>query len=413
MGSGDFHEASVWIAFDDTDDYEQGCTTFVMYNFIKEFLKTRSEDRILGLPRLIRLNPYIPFKTRGNAAVALKVKVEDPRELLELGVTVVDEFSARGAKTSPGIVVSTTSSERWFYYSALSDVVPKELAERLITKIGAIRWGGRGVIGSLAAIMAELEDSTFELLSYRDGEERPIIDSDILARLSELTEPFTFANMDGKRPLIEPSTDDPVLFGVRGDSAYHVMYVGNTLLFLLGAKPRWLLYETNQGTGANFSIVGKRMYQPSIASGRVTSINRSGEGHVFMHVGGDEVVVYRHTGMAGLIGQYAIVAGGRRPGLIGNPIYAETLFSIDETVKIRNPRCPRCGAAMKSMGKGELRCDRCGFKSYLPRIVEGQYGFREGVPKMGERRHLAKLPERVGLEGLSKIFVMPRRWISW
>ncbi len=144
MELGDFPdpEASAWIAFDDTDDYEKGCTTFVMYNFIKEFLKTRSEDRILGLPRLVRLNPYIPFKTRGgNAAVALKVKVEDPRELLELGgVNVVDEFSARGAKTSPGIVVSMTSSERWFYYSALSDVVPRELAERLIAK--SARLGG-------------------------------------------------------------------------------------------------------------------------------------------------------------------------------------------------------------------------------------------------------------------------------
>ncbi len=102
--------------------------------------------------------------------------------------------------------------------------------------------------------------------------------------------------------------------------------------------------------------------------------------------------------------------------MTGNPIYVETLFSINEAVNIRNPRCPpKCGATMKSAGKGgELRCNRCGFKSYLPRIVEGgQYGFREAVPKMGERRHLAKLPERVGLEGLSKIFGMPRRWISW
>ncbi|KUO84309.1 MAG: hypothetical protein AT709_05015 [Caldivirga sp. MG_3] len=55
----------VWVGIDDTDTYDKGCTTYVMYNMLKEFIKTRSEERVVGYPRLIRLNPNIPFKTRG------------------------------------------------------------------------------------------------------------------------------------------------------------------------------------------------------------------------------------------------------------------------------------------------------------------------------------------------------------
>ncbi|MFP3307427.1 MAG: DUF1743 domain-containing protein [Thermocladium sp.] len=399
-----------WIAFDDTDDYEEGCTTFVMYNFLKEFLRTRSEERIIGLPRLVRLNPYVPFKTRGNAAVAVQVEVDDPHELLEMGIDIVDRFYVHGAKTSPGIVVSTINDERWFYYSALSDVIPRAVAERVAKRINALTWGGRGIIGGLAAIMADLSESTFELLSYRDGE-RPSLDVDTLRILSELTEPFTFANMDRERPLIVPSTNDPVLFGIRGDSPFHVMYMANVLTFLLGMNPKWLLYETNQGTGAGFALIGNKVYQAAAVRGYVDSITRSREGHALIKVGNNSIIVYRHTGMGGAIGNYVMVLGGRRPGINDNAVYAESMFSINEAPEVSNPKCPKCGSALKSAGKGELKCVKCGFKAYLPKVIKGSWGFREIFPSMGERRHLAKAPERVGLEGISKLFEHVTDWI--
>ena len=47
------------IGIDDTDSIHGGCTTWVATEVIKEL----SEFDLIGHPRLVRLNPNVPWKT--------------------------------------------------------------------------------------------------------------------------------------------------------------------------------------------------------------------------------------------------------------------------------------------------------------------------------------------------------------
>jgi tRNA(Ile2)-agmatinylcytidine synthase len=61
------------IGIDDTDSNEGMCTTYLTHIIIKE-LKSHNiypED----LPRLIRLNPFARYKTRGNGALSFVVEL--------------------------------------------------------------------------------------------------------------------------------------------------------------------------------------------------------------------------------------------------------------------------------------------------------------------------------------------------
>ena len=54
------------IGFDDTDSPKGMCTTYLAYKMVDLLHKERVE--FLDFPRLIRFNPNIPWKTRGNGA---------------------------------------------------------------------------------------------------------------------------------------------------------------------------------------------------------------------------------------------------------------------------------------------------------------------------------------------------------
>src|SRR5213593_4918130 len=78
-GSGDFSPSErsevamvLWIGVDDTDSLRGMCTTFLAAELVRDL--TRDFD-LVGYPRLVRLNPNIPWKTRGNAAVCLAIGV--------------------------------------------------------------------------------------------------------------------------------------------------------------------------------------------------------------------------------------------------------------------------------------------------------------------------------------------------
>ena len=62
--------ATLHIGFDDTDSPNGGCTTYIAAILVKKF-------KNLGFyfsdyPNLIRLNPNVPWKTRGNGAICLR-----------------------------------------------------------------------------------------------------------------------------------------------------------------------------------------------------------------------------------------------------------------------------------------------------------------------------------------------------
>src|ERR1700728_3931110 len=58
------------LGMDDTDSRFGHCTTHLGYLMVSELLHLGCV--FSTYPRLVRLNPNIPFKTRGNAAVCLE-----------------------------------------------------------------------------------------------------------------------------------------------------------------------------------------------------------------------------------------------------------------------------------------------------------------------------------------------------
>ena len=58
----------IYVGIDDTDSPDGMCTTYLCMDLIK---KLKKEGYIIeGYPRLIRLNPFARFKTRGNGGVS-------------------------------------------------------------------------------------------------------------------------------------------------------------------------------------------------------------------------------------------------------------------------------------------------------------------------------------------------------
>ena len=56
----------MFIGIDDTDSDKGMCTTYLGAVLIE---RLKSLGVILGLPKLVRLNPCAQYKTRGNAAI--------------------------------------------------------------------------------------------------------------------------------------------------------------------------------------------------------------------------------------------------------------------------------------------------------------------------------------------------------
>jgi Predicted DNA-binding protein containing a Zn-ribbon domain len=60
----------VYVGIDDTDSRNGMCTTYLATLIVEEL--ERRGIRLIDYPRLVRLNPNIPWKTRGNGALALE-----------------------------------------------------------------------------------------------------------------------------------------------------------------------------------------------------------------------------------------------------------------------------------------------------------------------------------------------------
>ncbi|MBU7030440.1 MAG: tRNA(Ile2) 2-agmatinylcytidine synthetase, partial [Theionarchaea archaeon] len=64
----------VHLGVDSTDSLTKGmCTTYLGMILVRRLLEL--DVHFVDYPNLIRLNPNIPYKTRGNGAVALRIDV--------------------------------------------------------------------------------------------------------------------------------------------------------------------------------------------------------------------------------------------------------------------------------------------------------------------------------------------------
>jgi tRNA(Ile2)-agmatinylcytidine synthase len=241
--------------------------------------------------------------------------------------------------------------------------------------------------------------------------------------MDRLTTPRTFNNYDyeNKRMLITPHGPDPVLLGIRGETAEIVKKAFFTVK-IREAIERWVVFRTNHGTDAhlrNGPVKNQiKPDRPAALSGIVSDPpRRISGGHVFFtlsHQSGIwDCAAFEPTGrfreiVAGLLpGDEVTVYGGVKKRE-ANPFLTINLEKVRihqlvEMFELENPTCPHCRKHMKSAGRGQgFRCEKCSITSpkssrrtvrKLRAIGPGLY-----VPALKAHRHLTKPLSRYGQE---------------
>lgn len=396
------------IGVDDTDSPTGMCTTYLGAVLIR---RLQGAGISVGGARLIRLNPNVVYKTRGNAAVCIEAEGDPDRAFAEACRCVEELADFAGAETNPGVVVCETPPPPDFYYAALRDFCEIADARQVLEAFGARYRGyknGRGLIGAAAAVSSELPDHTFELLAYRQPERWETareVDPASIFRAEEATWPHTWDSVDRDNGVVVcvPHTPDPVLFGIRGESPEWVRKARGCIL---SEEPSCeQVYVTNQGTDAHLipgaigSLLEGRSY---ILAGRVAAVPATGVGgHVSVSLedGGRTLrcMAYEPTKqfrdvIRRLIPGDAVVAVGSYKGGSLN-LEKICIRTLAERVDLRPPICTVCGKRMTSAGSQKgYKCRRCGARATEPETVDRQRDLRAGwyeVPPTA-RRHLAK-----------------------
>ena len=273
---------AVLVGLDDTDSLAGGCTTHALF----ALLEAVPDLAVAGPPRLVRLNPNNPRKTRGNGAVAFTLV--EPRGAAQM----VGCWKGRPIRAYPhgapvavtaerldalwvavqrvaepdagsGLVAADAPSGPEAYWQAVRGRVERPDAGGLAHHARGDRWG---LVGARAALAWPGPPSSFELIAYRDtariGTPRTVA-SAALAALDAGTTFHTF-DAEADRLACVPHTPCTVLAGLRGREAEPLLREGLPAL-RAAAEPfdSWMLWATNQASGDHVTACGLRPISPS------------------------------------------------------------------------------------------------------------------------------------------------------
>ena len=431
------------IGFDDTDSPNGGCTTYIAALLVEKFNKMHVN--FTDYPCLIRLNPNVPWKTRGNGALCLRIQcpesnIEKIKCIVKKTIRNNSDLSYEG--TDPGIVImkgKIPQSIKDFAKKAEQSILTidesKELAKRVGAEIISFKRG-RGIIGGLAAIGEDLkEDHTFEIITYRKSENRNKprhIEASSVKEMDSSSK-LTFNNIDHEsgRILITPRGPDPIFFGIRGETPEAVKQAF-TKIKTNESIERWMIFRSNQGTDAHLEKETKtkdiELYNPVIINGIVSSVPRIIKGgHVIFSIqdstGQVDCSAYEPTVILSriarklIIGDILTVYGGVRFIKTKNKLSINLekirIHKLAPKLQSNNPICSKCTKRLKSMGKNQgFRCKNCGFRSSKIKksIVEIPRELKNGLYITAPRsqRHLTKPYSRYGKEKV----MLPRKMIK-
>ncbi|MFW9794540.1 MAG: DUF1743 domain-containing protein, partial [Candidatus Thorarchaeota archaeon] len=422
----------VQIGMDDIDSPEGGCTTHFASIMAEKLNAWKVEWS--DYPNLIRLNPGIPYRTRGNGAVALRFNIDDGYvdEIVPMVEVLIRDYVDREyPNTNPGVVLlvgEVPKQVQNISAQALWRVVPLELAKRVIETCNIPHYAsgnGRGLIGALASVANTLNgDHTYEYIAYRaldECKEKRGVSSESVHNMEKVMGNRVFSNVDdsSSRIMIEPHGPDPVLFGVRGENAESVIEAGN-LVKSKQKMDRWLVFRSNQGTGEHLKhfvrIKNLRPYMAAVVTGRVDRRPRMIEGgHSIFSISSDDESIdcaayepsgeFREIVMNLIEGDIVNVHAGVRPasrshGLTLN-LEGLEMIELAEAIEVSNPICPNCGKRMKSAGteKG-FKCVKCDHKDQKIGKTKTRLerNLRRGLylPPARAQRHLTRPLARLG-----------------
>ncbi len=409
------------VGIDDTDSRDGMCTTYLcalLRDELSSYAKTVSD------PILVRLNPTIPYKTRGNASVALFLECNEPYKVMDHVVQRVSSMACmENENTNPGIVFITGDQFEKvrktlgdFFRHAVKEVITIDEANELASGLGLnfkTFKNGRGLIGALSACGAMLNqdwDHTYEYIAYREldvcGTTR-FVDEDSLFEADRQTYPDTWDTVDLKNEMVVcvPHAGDPVLYGIRGKDASSV----EKAISFIRSEPveRVCIYRTNQGTDMHlipassigdiqemhsYILEGLVCCEPKTIRGGHTIFSlKDAVGDTIDCAAFEPTKNFRELIRKLIPGDRIVVYGS----VTERTVNIEKIKIIDLSPKyeVRNPLCPYCGKRMKSAGLDQgYRCRKCGTSSMVTERSEIkreiEVGFYE-VPPCA-RRHLAK-----------------------
>jgi len=430
------------IGFDDTDSRKGMCTTFLAYKVV-EYLK-KEKVKFLDYPYLIRFNPNVPWKTRGNGAVALKIKTQKPKLIKKNIIKYIQKYSAVNDGANPGLVFyehkEIPENFAKFGKMALYRLVRRNEVKKFIqdNELETYHLGnGQGLIGAIGAIGYDFRDHTFELISYRDkenlGKKREII-KDSVKKMQQLTFPKTFNSFDESknRVLIAPHGPDPVLFGVRGEDPDAVIK-GASLVKSNEKFCGYMVFRSNQGTGDHLQneldIENLKPFSSGYVTGKISKKPQTVlGGHVFFSISKNgttiKCAVYKPTRLTTIAekmmkGDLVKIGGGIRKSSkkhkqVLNVEFLEIL-DLQKNVVLVNPICKKCDKHMKSKGKNQgYQCSKCGNTSMtktrqeIPRQIKKQFY----LPVVSAHRHLTRPMQRISRINNRIEFNNSKRWFS-
>ncbi|MDY0267113.1 MAG: tRNA(Ile)(2)-agmatinylcytidine synthase [Methanimicrococcus sp.] len=431
-----FFDVTMFIGMDDTDSNEGMCTTYLAA-LLAEDLKAFGV--VCDYPFLMRLNPTIPYKTRGNAALGISFSLfsddfESRRTLISFVTKKIEEYAEVSCdKTNPGAVFIFDEAHDFvrrplgvLFKKAVTDVIEIKEAADLLKEFEEKHGdsvfhfsmkNGRGLIGALAVCGAMLNpgwDLTYELLAYRTrlNIENKIprhVDLKSLIDADQTTTPDTWDTVDYSKnkpfAVCVPGSPDPVLFGIRGKNPKSVSTAAQHVV----SEPieRFQIFQTNQGTDAHILPISRISEMSSLHSyslkGAVFSNPETSEGghDIFQikDIAGELLEcaafeptgIFRHTIRQLIPGDDIQVYGSFK----NNTLNLEKIkvLKLAESVSYENPPCPLCQKRMESAGNNQgFRCKKCKTKAsdktkttYLRNLSPGWYE----VPPSA-RRHLSK-----------------------
>jgi tRNA(Ile2)-agmatinylcytidine synthase len=416
------------VALDDTDSRERGMCSTYLATRLSETLERAgwTVDRRL----LVRLNPAVERKTRGNAALALHTACP-PRAAFDRACDAIERWSEfADDRTSPGLVVTpgdagaVPSAVTRFAHDAVRDLLSLDEALALLdgTDYRHRGWnGGHGRIGALAAVGAwtALDEWTYEHVSYRAFERCGTpreVDADSVFAAADWGYPEAWDTVDRGEgePVCVPHAPGPILHGIRGDDPETC----RTVAARIESEPvdRATTFLTNQGTDAHLrdgdaaaDLRDGRAYR---VSGEVIDPPETRRGgHVFValspdpDVGRDRLDCVAFEPTKRFRGRVRALRVGDRLTVCGE-VSRGTLklekFAVRSLVRTApaTPTCPGCGRSMESAGRGQgYRCRDCGttgerVEKRIDRDLEP--GWYE-VPPCA-RRHVAKPLVRGGFD---------------
>ena len=392
----------------------------------------------------MRLNPNVPWKTRGNAALSARFGVgRGPRmrvgevagrpvwsharggplpparrgPFLERTWDRVLQSARLGENgTDPALVAVPRRLPAAFYYRSVRQIVPVEEARRLLEASGAwvrAEGDGRGVVGAAAAVAWPARKSTWELIAYRpparEGAPRRVDSGSVRAAARHFPGLFLCDDPRTRRLLVTPHTPCPILFGLRGVDRRAPLRARAEVVS--ESVDRWVVFRTNQGTGDHLTrrpvaeigkfesarVLGRVAEPPRIErGGHARMLLRDTDGTLLDTVAFEPTKTLPRVVAALAPGDRVEVWGSRDSGPTLKLEGVRVISTVTRLGTPTAPTCPECHRPTRSLGTSRgFRCPACrrrfppeaGTRRGRPtRIAPGVYH-----PTPSARRHLAPL----------------------